>query len=84
MMKLINQLKNFWKLIEQGLRQLADVGKVVEHRHLQIEHEQRHRDREDAVAEGLDASEVQLALREAMKEAHCPRHCCRTAVKRYP
>jgi hypothetical protein len=57
-MKLMSQLKNGGQLIQQRLRQLAHVGRVLERRHFQIEHQQRHSDREDAVAERLDAGQA--------------------------
>ena len=60
--------QEFWQLIEQRPPELTDVGMMIENRHLEIEHQQRHRDREDAVAEGLDAGKVQLTLAETLKK----------------
>jgi len=70
---LLPQAQELRHQLDQLLSELADAGVVLERRHLQVEHEQRHHDGEYAVAEGLDTGEAQLTFLETIEKTHCPR-----------
>ncbi len=56
--------------LEQLVSKLTHARMFLERRHLQLEDEQCHHDGEDAVAEGFDAAQPQLPLRETVQKTH--------------